>query len=300
MAFLSIIIGVSLDRAADSIAVTVTANAGSSVLTECNKSLHDTFGVLALKNSVNHLSNLINYYIDNSIDGLNRFVHLKLNAAIVDTGESSDLYVSDFKKQISKLGLKSIVFKKTKETGLTDFTGSNLPSKTHGSGFGISAEGISELLQGKNIINKLSEGFGITEYVMNIFTDEEIEYLIFGNSSAEANKDSTRTLIFAIRCIIDGTEAIEDPLLIVKAIAQAWTETDEIMADPAQLQSYLRAMVTIMSESKKLAFRIMDIMQLTIGGDFCFEDYTYGFTVTAQFSRGNKNGTITQVHSCTE
>jgi len=289
-----------MDRAADSIAEIITANAGSSVLTECNKKLHDQFGVLAIKNSPSHLSNLADYYISNSADGLKSFIHLKLNAVFVDTGVSNNLYITDFKKQISSLGIKNIVFGKRKESGLTSFAGKDLPSKRFNSFFDISAADVSSVLDGSRLLNTAGESFGITEYVMHIFTDEEIEYLIFGNPDAQSNRNSTKNLIFAIRCIINCTEEIEEPLLWIEAIARAWNETDAIMNEPLELEKYLRAMVAVLSGMNKLSYRIMDIMQLTVGGDFNFKDYCYGFTLTAQYKRGSKHGTVTQIHKYTK
>ena len=297
MALLAIVITASLDRAADSIADVVTANAGSSVLTECNKDLHDEFGVLALRNNENRLSNIADYYISESIDGLSRFVHLRLNAAIVDIEDRNDLYVSEFKKQVSELGLKSLVFKKTKAYGLTSFSGSNLPSKTHFGSGGASAISVMNALSGNM---SFGQGFGITQYVMNIFTHEEIEYLLFGLPSISENEASTRDLIFAIRCLIDCIEEIEDPILWLEAIARAWEEADRIMANPSELERYLKAMVYVMANTNKLAYRMMDLMQLSIGGDFNFEDYAYSFELTAQFSRGKKSGIVVQKHSYTK
>ena len=297
MALLSIVITVSLDRAADSIADVVTANAGASVLTECNKELHDQFGILALRNNESHLSNLADYYISESIDGLSRFVHLSLNAAIIDIEDRNDLYISDFRKQVSLLGAKSLIFKKTKNAGLTSFYAPNLPSHTHGGASGLAASAVLNVLNGSM---RPGEGLGITEYATNIFTDAEQEYLIFGKSDAASNESSTRNLIFAIRCLIDCVEEIEDPILWLEAIARAWEETDEIMANPVELERYLKAMIFALSAGNKLSYRIMDLMQMTVGGDFLFEDYAYGFDLTAQFSRGKKSGIVTQTHRYTD
>ncbi len=297
MALLSIVITASLDRAADSIADVATANAGSSVLTECNKSLHDEFGVLAIKNNENHLSNLANYYISESIDGLSRFVHLSLNAAIIDIEDREDLFVNDFKKQIAELGLKNLVFNKTKSKGLTNFYAPNLPSHYVYASGNLSAAAVLKALSGGISVG---QGLGISQYVMSVFTDEEIEYLLFGRKTAEENWNSTRNLIFAIRCLINCVEEIEAPELWAEAIALAWEETDEIMENQAELEMYLRAMVSVIANSNMLSYRIMDIMQMTVGGDFEFKNYAYGFELTAQFSRGNKNGIVTQIHKYTK
>ncbi len=297
MALLSIVITASLDRAADSIADVVTANAGSSVLTECNKELHDKFGVLAVKSDENHLSNLADYYISESIDGLSRFVHLSLNAAMVDIEDSKDLHVTEFKKQVSALGLKNLIFGKTKTSGLTSFYGHNLPSHCY---YGSGSASAASVLMALNGNLSIGSGAGITKYTMSTFTDEEIEYLLFGMPTIESNRESTRELIFAIRCLIDCVEDIEDPIMLIEAIARAWRETDEIMANPSELERYLKAMVYVMSTTNKLAYRMMDLMQLTVGGDFNFENYAYSFELTAQFSRGKKRGTVVQKHSYTK
>ena len=296
MALLAIIITASLDRAADSIADVVTANAGSSVLTECNKDLHDEFGVLALRNNESRLSNLADYYISESIDGLSRFVHLRLNAAVVDIEDRDDLYVSEYKKQLAVLGLKSLVFGKSRAAGLTSFSGSNLPSQNHYGSGGASALSVLNALNGNF---SPGQGLGITEYAMRVFTHEEVEYMLLGHSVASENESSTRDLIFAIRCLIDCIEEIEDPVLWLEAIARAWEETDEIMANPSELEHYLRAMVYVMANSNKFAYRMMDLMQLTVGGDFYFEDCAYSFELTAQFSRGKKSGIVVQKHQYT-
>ena len=296
MALLSIVITASLDRAADSIAEVVTANAGSSVLTECNKNLYDKFGVLAIQKNEDLLSNLADYYISESVDGLNRFVHLHLNAAMVDIEDRTDLYVTEFKKQISELGFKGLIVSKAKATGLTSFAGNRLPSFTHSGADGLAASSVLMALNGNLSIGT---GAGITQYVMNTFTDEEIEYLLFGMPDIESNRQSTRNLIFAIRCLIDCVEDIKDPIMIIEAIARAWRETDEIMSNKPELERYLKAMVYVMSSSNKLAYRIMDVMQMTVGGDFNFENYAYSFELTAQFSRGKKSGVVVQKHSYT-
>lgn len=294
MALFSIIFTISLDRAADSISDVVTANAGSSLMTECNKDLHDKFGVLAINKDEDHLSRLASYYISESIDGVKRFVHLELNAAIVNVETSQNLYVADFKNQISALGLKSLVFGKTKESGLTSFAGTNLPSHSHS---GFSLPDAKSLVSFLNAGKTIGEGAGILSYVKNIFTLEEQEYLLFGHPTVEENFHSTRNTVFAIRCVIDGVDAIEDPIALAAAILQAWQETDEIMSNRTETQRYVDAMCAAMSTSNKFAYRIMDIMQMTVGGNFNFENYTYEFDLIAQYKRGKKHGTVTQKHS---
>lgn len=294
MALFSIIFTISLDRAADSISDVVTANAGSSLMTECSKDLHDKFGVLAINKDEDHLSRLASYYISESIDGVKRFVHLDLNAAIVNVEPSVNLYVADFKNQISALGLKSLVFGKTKESGLTSFAGTNLPSHNYS---GFSLPDAKSLVSFLNAGKTIGEGAGILSYVKNIFTLEEQEYLLFGHPTVEENFHSTRNTVFAIRCVIDGVDAIEDPIALAAAILQAWQETDEIMSNRTETQRYVDAMCAAMSTSNKFAYRIMDIMQMTVGGNFNFENYTYEFDLIAQYKRGKKHGTVTQKHS---
>lgn len=294
MALFAVVYTASLDRAADSIATVVTANAGSSIMTECNKDLYDQFGVLAINKDTNHLARLADYYISDSIDGIKRFVHLGLNSVMIDIEPSFNLYVADFKTQITTLGVKSLVFSKTKSSGLTNFAGNNLPSHKYG---GWSLPSAKTLVSYLNFGKVAGQSAGITSYVKNVFTLEEQEYLLFGHSGIDQNYSSTRNTIFAIRCVIDGIDDIEDPIALALAIAEAWRETNQIMNDRSELQTYVDAMCAAMATSNKFAYRIMDLMQIYVGQDFYFENYAYKFKIIAQYSRGKKHGTFTQEHS---
>jgi len=296
MTVMILFITISLDRSADSLATIVTSNAGASVLTECNKELHDSFGVLAFKNDTSRLSNLAHYYISESIDGINRFIHLKLEAVLVETGDSSDLYYLEFKDQLAALGKKSIVKKYNQKEGLSYFSGTYLPSQ-----IAYSSSSLNPSLVLSRLDSSYTPGSGLfaTQYVMSNLTINEIEYVVFGGVTASQNESSCWNTIFAIRCLINCVEEIEDPILWLEAIMRAMEETDQIMNDELQLRNYLSAMLFVMSSSKTMYLRVMDVMQLTIGNGFYFKDYAYSFDITARYKRGEKNGLYTQHHSWT-
>lgn len=293
---LTVLITAALDRAADSISDAVSANAGASVLTECHKELHERYGIFAIKNTPAHLSRLADYYISEALGGFSRLTDLKLNAAIVDTGSSSSFFFKEFRKQIAGQGKKGFLCPKEKSEGLRYFSGDSLPSKSLPFFAGIDP---ADLAEGIDMIQYAGNALFITQYAINNFTHAELEYLIFGGSSAELNEAYMRAAIFAMLCIKYGVKDIEEPILLIEAVLRANAEADRIMKSPHELARYLRAMIVLLSGSRMLMLRMMDIMQLSIGNGFYFKDYAYSFELTAQFSRGSKTGVVRQRHSYT-
>ena len=299
MIFISALFTHSLDKAAASIDETLTANAGTNILTEYNEKLYSEFGMLAHRADSGRLNKLADYYISTGLFSIGTLVHSKLIRCDVQTAKYNACNINNFSKALDRAFLKMNLNPNSKErTGITSFSGNALPSQFLGkTGFFSGVE---------SIFDANPQGFGLVQiqYIYNFLTEAEAEYILFGAASADTNRAYTYAAVYAIRYIEDGIDDIEDPVALVIALAQAYEETERVMNGGSEpilgtqgtLKDYLRYMLLVVPESLRIA-RIMDIMQLSVGGGFNFVEYAFGCDITAEFRRGNKYGTITQTHT---
>lgn len=286
----------SLDKAAASIDESITVNAGTNILTEFNPKLFSEFGMLAHPANSDRLTKLADYYIRTGLSSKGTLVHSKLVSLQVSARKYNALDVNNFSKALDKAFIK-MSQRGTERQGLSDFHGRTLPSEfLKKSWFFTYEDGIFSLgPEGLMLIQ--------IQYIYRFFNEAEAEYILFGNADAGVNSNATFASVYAIRFIEDGIKDIEDPLALAAAIAIAYKETETVMNGGAvpilgtqgTLKDYLRYMMVLVPEDVRLA-RMMDIMQLSVGGDFRLIEYAFGCEITAEFRRGNKNGTITQTH----
>ncbi len=170
------------------------------------------------------------------------------------------------------------------------------------------------------IVSTCSSALRETE---NSFLDAEAEYILFGKSSDSGNTAAFKRSLFQLRLVIRTAENLKDPaklaayeasaaglpfiplpaavaaLAAIEGGAQARADVAAICSGlkvglgPSQAfgsySDYLRVMLFLLPSEEKAA-RLMDIMELNIsrmeGCSFCFQDCSFGFELTAEFSRG--------------
>ncbi len=298
MIFITALFTHSLDKAAASIDETLTANAGTNILTEYNEKLYKEFGMLAHRADSGRLNKLASYYINTGLSSKGTLVHSKLIIIDVRTAKYNACNINNFSKALDRAFVKMNVGQRPERAGLTNFYGAALPSRFLGkTGFLSGIDGVFE-------VNPQGLALVQIQYIYQFLTETEAEYILFGDASADTNRNYTFASVYGIRCIADGADKIEDPIALALALAQAYKETEDIMNGMAvpflgtqgTLKDYLRYMLLLVPESLRIA-RTMDIMQLSVGGGFSFVEYAFGCDITAGFRRGNKYGTITQTHT---
>ncbi len=141
---LLVLLEASAASAAGSIAETVCASAGRSVLTEFEPALYGRYGILAMRSSSLRSEQLASYYLSSSLSGDSTVVRLAPSAVTADHEEYPALSTELFAVQIRQLGLIIAAKEALDETNISSFISRAAAGASRGSS--VSLSGIREQL----------------------------------------------------------------------------------------------------------------------------------------------------------
>ena len=137
------------------------------------------------------------------------------------------------------------------------------------------------------------------------YLDCELEYILYGNASDQANRKALKMSLFALRFAVNEAKNVSETGEIIASTAlsaaQSLTEVKTLLAggkvDKIGLEMYLRLLLALLPRNEKLA-RLMDVMELNIrfvdGANFSFRNYAYGFELEAEFALKKRSGDVSQ------
>jgi len=291
---------------AESIAESICTSAGESVLGEYDLELYTRYGIFALNNDEERLSEKLMHYVSLSTKVTKGFVKIKAKDAFVYADKYPALNIGLFKRELNKVAVLGIAKPKLciEEKAENKVSNNSYPSKLLGFS---SRESI--LLSGGLFDLDLSTGFE-DEYILKMCSNKrelledsylsyEVEYILFGYQSDALNLASMKRSIYAIRFAIDLAKADPPPVdgvtlavASAKAALDASMEVERILngetIDGLDYKAYLRIFLVLLDSDEKLA-RLMDIMQINInnveGKIFSFKNCAFGFDIDVTFEK---------------
>jgi hypothetical protein len=282
---------------------------GQSILGQYNRELYKRYGVFALRNYEDELKSEALFYLE----GCTVFTKSVIKPVPVSVKIYSDLYpaldTEGLAKQLNKLALTNFARRapNAAEHAKRSINKSALPSKLLGFG---SREIVSF---SEDLFSMRPPNLAHDEYILklcgnclsplsNTWLSNEVEYILFGYPSDDANEASVRRSLFAVRFAVNSVKKLEGAALPAEPVALAAflaavsidSEKDvaEIMAggtvDDIKYEGYLRVLLAFLARKEKLA-RLMDVIQLNLrnidGSGFRFENYCYGFDMDVEFKK---------------
>ena len=137
------------------------------------------------------------------------------------------------------------------------------------------------------------------------YLDCELEYILYGNTSDQANRKALKMSLFALRFAVNEAKNLSETGEFIASTAvsaaQSLADVKTLLAggriDDLGLDMYLRLLLALLPRNEKLA-RLMDIMELNIryldGANFSFRNYAFGFDLEAQFALKKRSGDVSQ------